>query len=104
MTSWWLHVLRGAQKGNCEPLFSRDKNPEERRLILEIGDKILERTVWKRPRSPRNGKGKEQKARSLEHRYQAGRCEGRPQGPHWRCCQLALCPVLSPGPIPAPTW
>lgn len=45
MASWWLHVPQavGAQKGNYEPPFSRDKIPEDRRLTLEIGGKILER-------------------------------------------------------------
>lgn len=42
VTSQWLHMQFGAQK-NSEPSFSRVKNPEERRLILEKGDKILKR-------------------------------------------------------------
>lgn len=45
MTSRWLHVPHavGAQKGNYEPPSSGDNNPEDRRLIPERGDKILER-------------------------------------------------------------
>lgn len=104
VTSWWLHVPHavGAQEGNSEPPFSRDTNPEDRRLILEIGNKILERAEMGGDQGVPGcacGKGKAQKARSPESRCRASGCEGQPRAP----TGAAASPVPLSQPRPHPS-
>lgn len=90
----------GAQKGHCEPPFSREKNPEERRLILEKGDKIL-KTVKMRgeQKVPDVAKVRDRKPGLW---IVGARLAGVRDGPS--LAAMSPAPFLSPGPIPAPTW
>lgn len=103
MTSGWLHRPHGDQKGNWEPPFSRDKNPEDRRLTLERGDKTLERAeLGKDQGVPGTAKARDGKPDLGS--VGAGLAGVRASPGPRLALRLALCPVLSPGPIPAPTW